>query len=99
MTLQDFANIATALGFFLLAYQIYLQRRDQHNQQIAQLFDRLLEPDFRGKIQFVFTHKPENLIPTELSGPDLLIVTEVTARLEELGLKVRKGIVPNRETI
>jgi len=106
MTLSDWANFAqaisaglTAVGLLILAYQIYLQRRDRRNQDIIQLFDKLVTPDFRRKLFFIYSRKPEDLVLSKLDENQQEIVTEVAARFEELGTKVRMGVVPKKETI
>jgi len=96
MTL-DIATLLAAIGLFLLACQIYLQRIDQRNQAVAQVFDELVTPDFRRKLHFVYSHRPEDLVLSNLSESDRETVEEVTARFDGLGFRVRKGIVPRNE--
>lgn len=99
VSLSDIANLATALAFFLLAYQVYLQRKDQKNQSIAHLFDELVTPEFRRQLLFVYSHKPEELIVSKLTDSERDIVENVTARFDGLGFRVRKGTVPKTEAL
>jgi hypothetical protein len=106
ITISELANVATAVGgvatavaVFLLAYQISLQRKQQKNAELTQLFERAITPDFRQKLSFVYSLNPEDLVLSKLDKGQQLIVTEVTGAFEEMGFKVRKGIVPRRESI
>jgi hypothetical protein len=99
MSLIDIANFATALAVLLLAYQVYLQRKDQKNQAIARLFDELVTPEFRRRLLFVYSRKPESLIVSELTDSEREIVEDVTARFDGLGFRVQKGIIPKEEAL
>ena len=106
MTLTEFANLATmvsslltAFGLILLAYQVYLQRRDQRNQAIAQLLEEFETLDFRRKMAFLYSHKPEDLVLSKLNVSDREIANEVIARFEALAFKVRKGLIPKEDAI
>jgi hypothetical protein len=59
----------------------------------------MVTPDFRRKLYFIYSRKPEDLISSKLDESQQEIVTEVTGRFEELGSKVRMGMVPRNESI
>jgi len=83
----------------LLARQINDQRTDQSNREITQLFERMVTTDFRRKLAFVYSREPEDLILPKLDQLEQEIVTEVSARFEELGFKVRWNVVPKQQAI
>jgi hypothetical protein len=92
------ADIATAIGVFLLFWQLCLSRRDQKGQAIACLFDELVTPEFRKKLQFVYSRQAEDLVlPLPESERD--IVEEVLARFDGLGFRVRNKLVPKQEAL
>jgi hypothetical protein len=100
------ANVATAVGVLfaavglaLLAWQVWLQRRDQRNQAVARLFDELLTPEFRQQVVFLYSRKPEDVVPSKLTREEREIVDEVTARFEGLGFKVRRGLIPKKDAV
>ncbi len=106
MSLADWASFATAisagltgLGLILLAYQIYLQRRDQRNQAVAQLIEEMETIDFRRKMTFLYWHESQDLVASKLTEADREIVNEVIARFEALSFKVRKGVIPKKDFI
>jgi hypothetical protein len=59
------------------------------NQAITQLFDEFLTPEFRQKVIFIYSRKPEDLILSKLTEQEREVIDEVTSRFEGLGFKVR----------
>ena len=99
MWLTEIASLATAFAVFLLAYQIYLQRKDQRNQAIARLFDELVTLEFRRQLLFIYSRKPEDLVVSKLTDSEREMVEDVTARFDGLGFRVRKRIIPKKESL
>ena len=93
------SSIFAVIGIFLLVWQIILQRLDRRNEAISRLFDELLTPEFRHKVVFIYSRKPEDLVLSKLTEPERGIVDEVTARFEGLGFKVRKKVIPKKDAI
>lgn len=106
MPLTDIANFAQAIGagltaisLALLAYQIYLQRRDQRNQAIARLLEEMETVDFRRKMTFLYWNEPKDLVASKLTEAERETINEVIARFEALSFKVQKGVIPKRDFI
>jgi len=96
---QELAGWAAVIGIFLLAYQIHLQIKYQRNQAVAKLFDDMVTPEFQKKLRFVYSRTPEDLILSKLDESQREIVDEITARFEALGFRIRKKVVPKKESI
>jgi len=90
------ADFATLVGIPLLVYQLWLSYRDQKNQAVARLFDELVTPEFRKKLQFVYSRQAEGLLLPNLAEPERDMVEEVLARFDGLGFRVRNGLVPKQ---
>lgn len=98
-TINLLATSAAAIGIFQLAYQISLQMKERKNQAVALLFDDMVNPEFREKLAFVYSHKVEDLELSKLSQDDLRIVEDVTGRYDGLGWRVKNGLIPKEETL
>ena len=96
---QIISAAAAAFGLILLSLQLYLQRRYEKNRVVAQLFEEMVTPDFQDKLHFIYSKAPDDLVLAHLDSDQRALIEEVTARFEMLGVKVRKGVVPKKETV
>ena len=97
--IQVIGSVASAFGLGLLAAQLYLQRQYERNRAVAQLLDEMVTPDFQVKLRFIYSRSSDDLVLARLDSDQRALVTEVTARLEGLGFKARKGVVPKKEAV
>ena len=96
---QLVSAIAAAFALFFLGIQVYLQRRDQKSQAIVQLYGELDAPEFREKMVFLYSKKPEDLVEAKLSRDEQAKVADVTARFEGVGFRVRKKVIPASDAV
>jgi hypothetical protein len=96
---QIAATFVAAFGLICLAIQICFQQRNQREQVLTRLFDEMITPSFQEKLRFIYSRLPENLVLAKLDVDQRAVVDEVTARFEALGFKVRKRIIPKRDTV
>ncbi len=90
-------SIATAIGLALLAYQVFLQRRDSSFERATLIFAELNAPEVREALRFVYSRSPEQLLLSELSEDERQKVEMVLAHLERLSYRIRRGLVGEQE--
>jgi hypothetical protein len=101
------ANITTAGGFVAIAFQIYLQRKDQKAQGMAQLYEELGAPEFQKKLALIYDRgrTKEKLKRSELTkefGADcekVQWIEDVTRGYNTLAYRIRIGVNPKQESI
>ncbi|MBI3769815.1 MAG: DUF4760 domain-containing protein [Deltaproteobacteria bacterium] len=90
-------SIATAIGLALLAYQIFLQRRDSAFERATHIFAELNAPEVREALRFIYSRSPAELLLSELSDLRRQKVEMVLAHLERLSYRIRRGLVAEEE--
>jgi hypothetical protein len=99
MSITDIGSITTALGLFLLAYQVFLQRKEQKNQTITKLLEEFETPELREDMKFLYSHRPADFSLNKISEEDNKIVNNVVAHFEGLAFKIQKGVIPKEVVI
>lgn len=94
----DWGAITTFVGVCILAYQIYLQRREFKRDAITRLFDELNTPKFRKVLRFIYSHDPADLTLENLPEKGRDDVEMVTAQLDGVGFRLEEHLVPDDET-
>jgi hypothetical protein len=96
ITVSNIASIATAVGIFVLVFQVFLQYKDQHNQSIFKLLDEFERSEIRNEMRFLFSREPEDFSLEKLNAEESKMVNNVIARFDALAFKIKKGLVPKK---